>query len=75
MQVAQAFLAPSGLVLLDEVAGVLDERGVAAVDELVDEAARAGAAVVRTDPTGVPVRATRHLRLLDGVLDPVVEGE
>ena len=50
VQVAQAFLAPSGLVLLDEVAGVLDERGVAAVDELVDEAARAGAAVVLSRP-------------------------
>ncbi len=70
VQVAQAFLAPTGLVLLDEVAGVLDERGVAAVDELVDEAASAGAAVMRTDPTGVPVRAARHLRLRDGVLEP-----
>ena len=69
VQVAQAFLAPTSLVLLDEAAGLLDERGVAAVDELVGEAARAGAAVVRTDPSGVSVPAARHLQLHEGALE------
>ena len=72
VQVAQAFLAPDGLVLLDEVAGVLDEGGLAAVDALVDEAARDGAAVLRTDPSGVPVQAATYFRLIGGSLERVV---
>ena len=72
VQVAQAFLAPTALVLLDEANGLLDERGVTAVEELVGEAAHGGAAVVRTDPSGVPVSAARHLQLRDGVLELVV---
>jgi ABC-2 type transport system ATP-binding protein len=72
VQIAQAFLAPTGLVLLDEVTGALDDRGTSAVDELVDEAARHGAAVVRTDPTGVPVPSARALRMVGGELEAVV---
>jgi ABC-type lipoprotein export system ATPase subunit len=75
VQVAQAFLGPVELVLLDEVAGALDERGNTAVDELVAEAAQAGATVLRSDPSGVPVHATRHLRLDDGRLcEPIASG-
>jgi ABC-type multidrug transport system ATPase subunit len=69
VHIAQAFLAPVGLVLLDEAVGVLDDEGCAAVGDLVDEAAAGGAAVLRTDPAGVATRASRRLTLADGALE------
>lgn len=69
VQIAQAFLAPLDLVLLDEAVGVLDDEGRAAVCDLVDEAAAAGAAVLRTDPAGAASHASRRLSLADGALE------
>jgi ABC-type multidrug transport system ATPase subunit len=69
VQIAQAFLAPVDLVLLDEAVGALDEEGTVTVDQLVEEAAARGAAVLRTDPDAVPTRATRRLTLAGGVLE------
>jgi ABC-2 type transport system ATP-binding protein len=69
VQIAQAFLAPVGLLLLDEAVGVLDDEGCAAVDDLVEQAAAGGSAVLRADPAGVATRASRRLTLASGALE------
>ena len=69
VQIAQAFIGPVQLLLLDEAAGALDEQGARAVEDLVEEAAGQGAAVLRTDPAGVPTRAHRRLTLTEGALE------
>ena len=69
---AQAFLAPAGLLVLDEPFGGLDPVARAALDELMHEAQTAGSAVLLSSHGSVPEEiGSRQLRILDGRLSAV----
>jgi ABC-2 type transport system ATP-binding protein len=67
--VAQAFLAPAGLVVLDEPHAALDEQAHAALDVLVATARAFGSAVLVADHARVRGDAQRYA-LVDGRLEP-----
>lgn len=69
---AQAFLAPAGLLVLDEPFGGLDPVARAALDELMNEAQTAGSAVLLSSHGSLPEQiGFRQLRILDGRLSAV----
>jgi ABC-2 type transport system ATP-binding protein len=72
---AQALLAPVGLLVLDEPHGGLDDGAVAAATALVDEAVAGGATVLLAVPEPDEAhRADAHYLLMDGRLVPQQAG-
>lgn len=71
--IARALVRRPALILADEPTGALDVETGAAVMTLLDEIATESAAalVTITHDLHVAARARRHLRLADGVLNPV----
>ena len=65
---AQAFLAPRELVVLDEPRAALDEHAEAALDALVATALGFGSAVLVADHAHIPGDARRYV-LVDGRLE------
>lgn len=65
---ARAFSGSADVLLLDEPLAALDESGVAAVVDLINEATTAGRLVVAASPTDVRLRssATHTVALVDG---------
>jgi ABC-type multidrug transport system ATPase subunit len=66
---AQAFLAPAELIVLDEPRAALDQDAEAALEVLVETARAFGAAVLVADHADVPGTASRHV-LANGRLEP-----
>ena len=70
--VAQAFMAPVDLLVLDEPRAGLDAPAASVLDELLAEARKAGATTVLSDPTPGPhYPDARRYQLVGGHLRPV----
>lgn len=72
---AQAFMAPVDLLVLDEPRTALDAQAASVLDELLSAARRAGAMIVLSDPTPRrPYPDARRYRLAGGHLRPLDMG-
>ena len=77
MVIAQAFLAPVGLVVLDEPHSGLDAQARHVLDDLIESERTRGAAILMTSHTvGLGPRLDRTYRIADGCLHPMrpIEG-
>ena len=72
---AQAFLVPVDLLVLDEPRTALDAQAAAVLDELLDAATEVGTTVVLSDPTPGPSYPDAHrYQLAGGHVQPVAHG-
>lgn len=69
---AQAFVAPVDLLVLDEPRTALDARAAGALDELLDAASEVGTTVVLSDPTpGTGYPGAHRYEIASGRLQPL----